>query len=65
MNEHRRMGDIDHGAEISTLYRIHEREIARGYEPYPYAHLLDGAPMFRFTGWLDAQCKRLAEWMGL
>jgi hypothetical protein len=27
-----------------TLYDHHKSEVQRGYEPFPFAHLLDGAP---------------------
>jgi hypothetical protein len=28
-----------------TLYDHHKRDVARGWEPYPFAHLLPGAPI--------------------
>jgi hypothetical protein len=28
-----------------TMYDHHKRDIARGWEPYPFAHLLPGAPI--------------------
>ena len=45
-----------------TPYEQHEREVARGWEPYPYAHLLAGAPNFTITGWLIARWDALRGW---
>jgi hypothetical protein len=34
-----------------SLYQIHQEQLAKGYTPYPFACLLDGAPLFTWRGW--------------
>jgi hypothetical protein len=34
-----------------SLYQIHQKQVEKGYTPYPFACLLEGAPLFNWRSW--------------